>query len=658
MVLKGSYKGRVCYVDLSREKVSRWQIDEESVKKFLGGCGIGWKIAADLNLFSPEVSPFDPENALIFNPGVLVGTLTYGTPKVVLITKFAILATEDGKYFIGEASTGGRFFGLGLKMAGCDHLIITGRAKRPSYLKVTDTDIEIINAEDLWGKGIQYVTNKLIKKEGPYTGVYAIGRAGENLVRYAIGIVDKTNSLGRGAAAVMGSKNLKAIIAKGSLDIEVADPEEFYEISKELIRRAMSWHYRPVWLRMGLGAGWKDFKYTQYPGKWPRDKWDKLYGEEIRLKTTEKVIPCISCVNSCRLMWKIKGGEFDGEVGFGSPYSKSATSGMLLDVENYRKMIHLVKRGNDEDGLDFYTATRIIDFITILFAKGRLSEKEIGIRLERNYEAYVKLWEMIVNKEGIGKILADGWIGLKKEFNVDPQEYWYGGIVKGVDFIYDARPSRMHPLMFIFMTRPRPHHGGAHTRTNSPMRPIGEIRYQLERWGVPKDALERIFTPTPYSGAFNVGRYAVYMEHIMRVNNLTGNCSIYTYQAIVHGDDLAKLYSAAVGIKVTAYDLIRAGERIHNLAKLFNVREGFDRRYDKPPETWLRPMKSPEGEIPLMDYYATKVLTKDDIEKMLNDYYDERGWDVERGIPTYEKLKELDLYRYKVFLDEYHDRFG
>ncbi|MCD6484698.1 MAG: hypothetical protein J7L47_06270 [Candidatus Odinarchaeota archaeon] len=649
MGIIGSYEGRVWKVDLSSGKLEKWTIDFETIKNFIGGSGVGWKLAADL--IKPGVDPFSPDNPIIFNPSVLVGTLTFGTPKIILITKFPIIATEDNKHFIGDASSGGRYFAMQLKRAGCDHLIITGKAEKPVYLKVINDDIELVDASNLWGRGIQEAANELVRKEGEDVGTYVIGRAGERLVRHAIGMVDKTNSLGRGAAAVMGSKNLKAIVTKGSGDIKVARPDDFYRVSKELRERAKAWHYRSTWLKMGLAAGWNDFKYTQYPGKWPRDKWEQLYGEETRIETLDKVIPCLSCVNSCRLRWTIRGGEFDGERGFGSPFSNSATSGMLLDVEDYRKMIHLVKLGNDEDGIDFYTMTRMIDFVTALYQKGVITKEETGgLELKRTYETYLLLWRMTVNREGFGNVLADGWMALKQKLGVDPQEYWYGGICKGVDFIYDARPSRFHPLMLTFITRPRPHHGGAHTRTNSPMRPLGEIRYQLERWGVPDDALERIFTPTPYSGKFNVGRYTVYMENMMCVNNATGLCSIYTYQGIINGDDLARMYSAAMGFDVTAADFMKCGERIFNLSKLINVREGFTRKDDMIPETWLKPMVSPEGKIELMDYYATKVLNKEDIECILNDYYDERGWNVESGIPTREKLEQIGLSDYAHFL--------
>lgn len=649
VVSMSEYAESVFKVDLTTGKFEKETLEPALCRKFLGGSGVGWKLIADL--IEPGIDPLSPKNVIVINPGILVGTLTFGSPKTTVITKFPVIATEDNRHFIEEATAGGRYFGLGLKMAGCDHLVITGKADGHVYIRVTDENVEIVDAENLWGRGIQEVTNELVRKEGERTGVVAIGKAGENLVRLALAIVDKTNSLGRsGLGAVMGSKNFKAIVARGTGDIKVAKPDEFMTISRELRNRIRNWPRREHWIIMGLAAGWSDFKHTQYPGKWPKQKWDELYGEKTRLETLEKVIPCISCMLSCRLMWKIKGGEFDGEIGFGSPFSKSATSGMLLDVEDHRKIIHLVKLGNDEAGIDFYTTTRLIDFVTTLYEQGVITKKHTGgFELKRCWETYLKLLIMTVEREGFGDILADGWIRLKKEFGLDPQDYWYGGICKGVDFIYDARPSRFHPLMMTFFTRPRPHHGGSHTRTNSPNRPLNEIRNQVEGWGIPLDAIERIFEQTPYSGKFNVGRYTKYMEDIMRVNNALGICSIFTYQALISGEDMARLYSAKTGNSLTAGELMKAGERISNIAKLINVREGFTRNEDKVPETWLRPMESPEGKIELMDYYGTQSLTKSDIEKMLDEYYDERGWNLKKGIPAKQKLQELGLEEYITF---------
>ena len=633
----------ILHVDLSTGNVERTPVEAELNRSFLGGSGVGWTLVS--KYLPPRVDPFSPENLISVNPGVLVGTLTPGTPKTTVITKFPTIAAEDGRHYIGESTGGSRYLGIALKRAGCHHLLITGKSPRPVYLRVRDGGADIVPADDLWGGGIEGVTNELIRREGAEAGVIAIGTAGENLVRHALTIIDKTNSLGRGGlGAVMGSKNLKAIVAIGTGDVEVARPEEFMEVSEALRNRVLEWPKRDHWIKLGLAAGWSTFKHTQYPGIWPKDRWDELYGEKTRMETVEDVIACNSCLLGCRLRWKTKGGEYDGEIGFGSPFSKSATSGMLLGVEDHRKMIHFVADANSRTGIDFYTTTRLIDFVTKMYEIGRLTKADTGgLELKREYPTYQKLYEMTVNREGFGDVLADGWIRLKREFGLDPQDYWYAGICKGVDFIYDARPSNFHPLMMTFFTRPRPHHGGSHTRTNSRNRTIEEIREQVERWGIPQEAVDRIFTEAPYTGKFNVGRYTRYMEDMMRVKNALGLCSIYTYQGLIFADDMAHLYNAATGEDLSPGDLVEHGERISNLAKLINVQEGFTRADDKVPEVWFRPMESPEGRIEMQDYYQTKVLAKEDVDRLLDDYYEERGWDPRTGQPTTERLEQLGL---------------
>ena len=630
------------YIDLSSGRTWAEEMAFDDVSPVIGGSGRGWQILADS--LPPRIDPLSPENIVILNPGVFVGTRTLGSPKLTVITKFPTIASEDRRFFTGSCTSGGRYFAIGMRQAGCDRLVILGKAERPVYLAIRDRGVEIEDAADLWGRGIDDVSIELVQREGMDAGVLAIGTAGEKLVRNALTIIDRTNSLGRGGlGAVLGSKNVKAIVARGSGGIRVANPVEYNKISNELIARAVSWPRREHWIKLGLAAGWSTFKHTQNPGMWPKDRWDKLYGEEKRLESLRAVIACASCPLSCRLRWELPGGEFGGEQGLGSPYSKSATSGQLLGIEDDRKMIHLVTEANAKTGLDYYTTMRLIDLVTRMYEQGRIPKESAGFELAREYTTYSRLYEMTAEREGIGDILADGWYRVKEEFGIDPQEYWYAGVCKGIDFIYDARPSRFHPLMMTFLTRPRPHHGGSHTRTNSRGKTLAEIREQVEHWDLSDETMTRIFSETPYSGQFNVGRYTAYMEDLMRVKNALGLCTIYTYQALVFADDMARLYSAAVGDEVGARELIARGERIGNLAKVINVRDGFSRADDQPPDVWFTPMNAPEGTIEMEDYFQTKMLSRDDLNRMLDDYYDERGWDISTGQPTKQRLREIGL---------------
>ena len=630
------------FVDLTagRSWVEESPLDE--VAPYLGGSGYGWRLLADR--LPARVDPLGPENVVVLNPGVLVGTRTVGASKLTAITKFPTVASADRRFFVGSCTSGGRYFALGLRQAGCDRLVLLGKAPRPVVLAIRDGGVAIEDASHLWGKGIDEVSRHLVEQEGPDAGVLVIGTGGEKLVRNALAIIDRTNSLGRGGlGAVLGSKNVKAIVARGTGGIRVADPARYDALSTELVSRVVAWPRRAHWIKLGLAAGWDTFKHTQNPGIWPKERWDDLYGEAKRMESLRSVIACTSCPLSCRLRWEIPGGQFGGETGLGSPYSKSATSGQLLGIEDDRKMIHLVTQANSLTGIDFYTTTRIIDFLTRMAEEGRIPRRQGEVDLSRGYETVERLFRMTADREGIGDVIADGWYRVEEEFGLDPQDYWYAGVCKGIDFIYDARPSRFHPLMMTFLTRPRPHHGGSHTRTNSRNKTLEEFREQVAHWGLSAETLERIFTAAPYTGKFNVGRYTSHMEDMMRVKNALGICTIYTYQALVFGDDMARLYSAAVGEEVGPGELIRRGERISNVAKVLNVREGFTRLDDRAPDVWFRPMNSPEGTIEMEDYFQTKVLTREDVERMLDDYYDERGWTRELGIPTPEALEGLGL---------------
>jgi len=633
---------RTWFVDLSSGRTWTQTAEPADIDPVIGGSGYGWKLLADL--LPANVDPFSPENVVILNPGLFVGTRTLGSSKLTAITKFPTVASEDERFFTGSCTSGGRYFAIGMRQAGCDRLVILGKAEKPVYLAIRDRGIQVEPADDLWGRGIDDVSVELVEREGSDAGVLAIGTAGEKLVRSALTIIDRTNSLGRGGlGAVLGSKNVKAIVAHGTGGLRVADPKTYEKASDELIARVVAWPRRDHWIKLGLAAGWSTFKHTQNPGEWPKEHWDQLYGEEKRLESLRSVIACASCPLNCRLRWQIPGGEFDGEQGLGSPYSKSATSGQLLGIEDDRKMIHLVTEANAHTGIDYYTTMRLIDLITRMYQAGRISRADTGFDLSRDYKTYVKLYKMTAEREGIGDILADGWYRVKAEFGIDPQEYWYAGVCKGIDFIYDARPSRFHPLMMTFLTRPRPHHGGSHTRTNSRNKTLEEIRDQVEHWELSDETMERIFRETPYSGKFNVGRYTTYMEDLMRVKNALGLCTIYTYQALVFADDMARLYSAATGNAVSARELIARGERISNIAKMINVRDGFSRADDQPPSVWFKPMNAPEGTIEIEDYFQTKTLNQADLSKMLDDYYDERGWSIQTGQPTPEKLQSIGL---------------
>ncbi|MEM2829168.1 MAG: aldehyde ferredoxin oxidoreductase N-terminal domain-containing protein, partial [Candidatus Jordarchaeales archaeon] len=207
-------------VDLSKRKVKSVELSESLIDFFLGGLGGNLKLASDLT--ERWVHPYSPDAYLVLGVGPLVGTMAPGAVRVSAVCKFPLTETY------GFAS-GGVVFGLMMKAAGYDHVVIKGRSKKPVYLDVFDGGAEILDAGDLWGRDVYDVTEELQGRYGP-CGVLTIGRAGEKLVRFSVAIMDSCSSLGRGGmGAVMGSKNLKAVVVRGEGGVEVADEKAFSE---------------------------------------------------------------------------------------------------------------------------------------------------------------------------------------------------------------------------------------------------------------------------------------------------------------------------------------------------------------------------------------------------------------------------------------------
>ena len=633
---------KVLFIDVTERKVY-----EDIVENYCDNALIaGPRVACEMlyKKIDENIEPFSPGNPIVISVGSLLGVPFPGASKISGTSKMPTIA-EGGKHFIASSVSGGRDFCLKMRTTGYEHIVVTGSSETPIYLHVCNSKVEFLPAEDIWGKDTEETVAELKNIYGSEAGCLSIGPAGENLVRYAMAIVDLTNSLGRnGLGAVLGSKKVKAIVMNGNVHgIKISDTQRFENAVKRLEYRISQWSNLETWRKIGMGGGWSTFKFTQYPGKWTREKWDELYGMETRLQSMDRIIGCASCRIACRSRWKIRDGEFTGEVGLGSPYGKSATSGQLLDIEDHRKTIHLVTLAN-KGGIDFYTFTRIVDWVTNAYENGNLSKNDtFGEDLSRTYDNYLRLLDETINNEGFGSLIAEGWNGIREKTGLNPQDYWYAGICKGADFIYDARSAKFHPLMMTFFTNPRPHHGGAHSMTMTVGRNMQEIMEQMKTWGVPEKYRNRIAKPTEHSGRLNVGRYTKWMEDAMMVRNGLGICSMYSAFGMEDMNDYAEAFSAVTGKETTSYDLMKDGEKGFTYKKLLNAQEGFNRNDDKVPELWLRPMNTPEGIEETTDYYKEKVIRADDFEKILADYYDERGWDTETGLPTKGKLKNLNI---------------
>lgn len=299
-------------------------------------------------------------------------------------------------------------------------------------------------------------------------------------------------------------------------------------------------------------------------------------------------------------------------------------------------------------GICAATASSLIDWVTRRYEQGVITEKDTGgVVLRRDLETYLHLLDMIIEKKGFGEALSEGWFEASRWVGRDARtDYVEGnGIAKGTDCIYPARAAKLDPMRFSMgVSNPR---GGQSCLGASaaalPLRPLEHIKANAGRMGVPADALERIFQPADYYGAFNLARLTKHLEDYNSATNCLGSCELWSAFELENAASLAELYSAVVGADFGPADLNRAGERAFNLCKVLNVREGFGRADDAFPEAWLHPLPTPDGLQELTDYYRTHVFSAAEIHRLLDDYYEERGWDVARGVPTRAKLSELGI---------------
>jgi aldehyde:ferredoxin oxidoreductase len=542
---------------------------------------------------------------------------------------------------VATAVSGSRGFGNLLKRAGYDHVVITGRAREPAFLLISDEEVSIRNAATLWGTKDIYETTDELRRQYGKCGVAAIGRAGENLCRFSMALTDKKSTLGRaGLGAVMGSKHLKAIAVTGHGKISIADRARF-DAGVRAVRQDYEGRVKP----MGSisEAISEAMFHLMNPGLWSKSEWHERYGnyQEIR-----KEVTCPPCWLACGDDLEIKEGEFAGVHSQTGHYLWVPVVGQkleLLDVGASLKLLEVMNR----NGICATTASSLIDWVTRRYREQVVGAKDTGgLVLRRDLGSYLELLELILDRKGFGDQLAEGWFEASRWMGRDALvDYVEGnGIAKGTDCIFPARAATLDAIRFTMgITSPRGGHSASGTVTAIPGVPVDQIELEARLNGVPPAALGRIFRATPYYGDFNVARLTRHVEDFTSVLNSLGACTVYAGAALYHLDNLAELYSAATGCEWSPQDLKTRGEKIFSLYKMLNVREGFGRTDDTSPEVWLKPLHTPDGVQVLTDCYGKRTITAQDIEHLLDDYYDERGWDVHSGTPTRETLDQLGL---------------
>jgi aldehyde:ferredoxin oxidoreductase len=603
--MKG-YAGNILRVDLSKAKVNSEPIKREWTEMFVGGKGLAARYLFEE--LKPNTDSLSPDNVLIFMTGPIlaVDPQPAGFSKGVVVTKSPATNTFLDSFFGGN-------FHAQMKLAGFDGIIIHGRAKRLSYLFLENGDAKIQEVENLRGKGV-YETTEFLQKE---TGikdlkVAAIGPAGENLVKFACISFERHHQAGRGGAgAVMGSKNLKAVAARGTGKIEVHDPEAFKEFVRETTKNEIMGPAHedtrkigtPGYLAMCNEAGilptrnFQDgvFEFAENIG------WDAIK-KNIFLKKNA----CYRCALACRNVTSIRSGPYKGLTIEGPEYETLALAGSncgIGDLEAIVRFNYLC----DDLGLDTISTGNVTAFAMECYEKGLISKEETdGLDLSFGSVAgYLAIPELIAHRKRIGGVLAEGVRGASERISKGSEQIALQ--VKGLELPgYDPRGTVGMALAYATSDR-----GACH----------------MKAWPVAYDAFGEL-DPFVTEGK---AQLVINDQHFNAIKFSFIGCDFYG----IDYPTMARFYYLVTGREVDEEKLKLMGERIWNLTRAFNVREGFSRKDDTNPH---RIAKDPVISGPAKG----RVVTMEDFEEMLDEYYKLRGWTKE-GIPTRKKLEELGL---------------
>ncbi|MFW9991374.1 MAG: aldehyde ferredoxin oxidoreductase family protein [Candidatus Odinarchaeota archaeon] len=612
------YMGKILRINLTNGTIKEEIPDEETLKLYLGGAGLATKYLFEE--VPKGVDPLGPENKLIFMTGPLTGTPSPSTGRYSVVAKSPLTGIW------GQANSAG-FWGRDFKRSGIDGIIFEGKSPKPVYLVTEDGKAELRDASHIWGKNTSETT-KIIKEElGEKFKVACIGTAGEKLVKYAaiMNDADKPNwgrAAGRcGLGAVMGSKNLKAIASRGTLKINVAEPETYRELAKErfdwvnqsMLKMTLEVYGTAAILDMVNvqgGLPTRNWQTGVFPGS------EKINGEAINDSILIDRKACYACPIACGRIAEIKEGKYAGK-GEGPEYESIGALGTMCDVDDLDAITYAHFLCN-EYGIDTITAGSTIAFAMECYEKGLLTQKETGgLEIKfGNPDTVIELVHRIARKEGIGELLAEGSRAVAEKIGKGSEHFAMH--VKGLEMpAYDSRAAKLTGLAYATSNR-----GGCHITAYIEGPTFLSMPFLIVDDAEVGDILQEIPETAKVVKDF---------EDAFGVFDAIGGCKFMGM--VLTADDWAVLISKLLGVEFTADNFRKTGERIYNLERMFNVREGITRTDDTLPKRLL--------EDPMPEGPAKGHVVK--LEPLLDAYYGYRGWDKTTGKPTPEKIAELGL---------------
>lgn len=612
------------FIDLTDEKVTIEKSPQREVQKFLGSRGYAAKLLYD-NV-GPEVEPFSEKNHLIFSTGMFTGT-AWPTS-----ARFTVTAKSPLTEAYGCSNSGG-LFGPELRRAGYDALVIKGRASRPVYLYVEDDEIEILQAEEYWGEKVGIVDDNLSKKHHD-SQVACIGPAGENKVRFAAIMTNGARAAGRtGMGAVMGSKNLKAVVVKASGKVDF--PEKF---RKTAIRKAKKLKDHPSAVAYRKWGTPILTNYKNGRGDLPARNHQEVQVEDqntVNAQAVDKYVydisGCYACPIRCSRHSRVESGPYECETE-GPEYETVNSFGPMLDNDNMELIIY-ANNLCDELGIDTISTGVVISFAMECKQRGYLKDENLSLEWG-DEETIVKMIKKIAHRDGVGDILAEGV--KRASSKIDPATKEFALHVKGMETPHqEPRANRSLALGHATSNRGACHMYGLST--------IGQTRNEEMAEKYFPDSDEKLLDVFSQKHKHELIKLS---EDFSAVTDSLGICKFSTLEGYaLEPEDLAEGLNAYC--EEFDYDmekLLQAGERIVALERMYNYRHGLSRKDDTLPGRFTEEpidLRREDDEGRLTDEVYVKDLVVD-LDEMLDKYYDLRDWS-QNGVPTAEKLRELDL---------------
>lgn len=615
------WTGRILKIDLSTMNTSC--VKTFDYLSYIGGRGINQRILFES--LNKDSDPLGSENMVILGAGPLVGTLIPGADRLAVDFKNAV---NNG---VGSGNCGGQF-AAEMKFAGYDHIIISGKASKPVYVYIYNDNVFFRDATDIWGKDTWTTENIIKKREGDrYIKTLTIGQAGENLVKQACIIGDRGRAVGYGGGgAVFGSKNLKAIAIRGTLPIKVAHPQLLLQKLREFKNQVVEKSKTVKLYRKGgtllpyliPGENRPHGVRNMSEGFWSNEAIECVTREKFDRYLTRRH-SCFNCPAYCSSIYNIGGLKVEGVQA-----NTLRAMGSNVDVRSPKYILHANALLNMY-GLDTDQTSATIAWAIECFENGILTAQDTdGIELSwGDGDSVIELINLIAFRKGFGNVLADGVYEACKVVGKNSEKY--AVLVKKVCLMEAAmRSHKGWALGIVTSTK-----GGGHLR-GAPSQEMQNVSPEMSR---KLFYVGPINNPTSYE---NKPELVVWQEKYKGIVDMLGLCasmSMWQDITLFTLEDIVEMYAYTTGQFVSGDYLMKAGQRLQNLERLFNyIHAGFSRQNDMPPEKLV---KIAVGDGP----YKGEKLDLEKWNEMLDIYYSCHNWNKETGLPTKQTLKQLEM---------------